>query len=271
LFTKPAPKVLGDAPVHIDETVFQGGVDYISFSSDQAAAVTFDGTKYVQLLPVEPIANDTVLWFDRGDIPDQSAIFDLNIAGDFFSNQVSITAWLPKDITSDLHLTGLSGNNDWVDFTLTSCNSVNDIENFAAAGWYNLVYSIDTQLDQISKLRLMPTAELLKFSPVVDEIIFGDISLFSETLNSNTTPWQLTGAILARNYTAQKFGVKMIVQKGDEINVVDVPLNDDNDAFITIPGDSDTTYTFVVAGLTPETQNAAAYNISVVSLESLLD
>lgn len=255
-----------------DASVYQFGVDYLEFTCTGDYTLSFEGNTTTSILPVEPYSGDYFFWSNMGDHSNMSLEQTFDFTNTNAPIEMTYQTWFDLEEDYDyVFVSASTDGQDWEILDTTSCTSANPSGNSygcglngQSEGWQEEQVDLDAYAGQVVTLRFdyVTDAAVNGVGMVIDDIRVDAINYFTD-FETDQGGWENAGFVRIQNILPQEFVIS-IITKGEETNVSNFILDENNTASldISIGGDTDTII-LVVSGSTPYTRQKAEYHIGI--------
>ena len=270
--------------------VHQYGTDYIRLHGPAQVRIRFEGAQFVRITPTstyntdrDPSTGDSFVWWsNRGDESSMTLTRRFDLSGveqatlefdtwywlesfwDYGYIEVSTDGGQTWTILSTPHTTTENphGNAYGPGYTGRSA----DRSGADAEGWLHEVVDLSDYAGQEILLRFETITDDAVNQPglLVDNICLPEIG-FCDTVEEGGDGWEARGFVRHNNVLPQRFAVRVVLPDPDgTIQIVPLPLDEDNRGEITVTISERYPATLVVSGLTRYTTEPALYSYSVI-------
>ena len=246
----------------------QYAVEYTELRShSEPFTLSFEGSNTVGLLPVD-VGADGCWWSNSGDSIDSTLGHRVDLPADSTAT-LDYEVWFLIEEDWDYVYVEVStnGGRTWriIETPLTS--SENPIGNGFGPGYTG---ASDGWVREWVDLTPYAGKEIwVRFQYVTDDSVndsgacFRDLNIQTAKVGSDDQDWEADGFVFTNNLVRQEFQVQLIII-GDEPRVVQVPLDANNSAQITVAPPKDVQRLIVAVGtLAEKTRQPATYTLTV--------
>ncbi len=281
------PVISQVSPVH------QYGTDYYRLYGPAQVRIRFAGTELVLLVPTslqdtdgDPETNDMFAWWsNRGDDSDMTLTHRFDLRGvEEAVLEYDVWYWLESLWDYGYVEVSVDGGKTWT--ILATEHSTDENPHGTAYGPGYTGESADEQganmegwLHERVDLSAFAGQEILvRFETITDDavnrpgLVVDNICIdaigFCDDAETGDGEWEARGFVRHNNALKQRFVVQVVLPGEDgAIEVMPVPLGEDNQGAIEITIDSVSPAMLVVSGLTRHTTESAYYHFEIVPLE----
>lgn len=262
-----------NCPVEYADTVNQYGVDYLRFSCQGQFTLHFEGSTVTTLLPVDAYSGKYAFWSNKGDESDMTLTRAFDFTGVSGPLTLSYRTWYDIEEGWDYAYVTVSEDDgkSWQILLTPSGTAENPAGNAygwgytgKTSGWVE--ESVD--LSAFAGKKVLVRFEYITDAAVngegflVDDIAIPQINYFTDFENG-ADDWQAEGFVRVQNRLPQIFRL-MLIRRGGQTTVENIPLNPDQTAEITLDLSGDTREVIlVVSGVTRFTRGVGSYRVTV--------
>lgn len=253
-------------------TVSQFGADYYEFRCDGTLTLNFAGARTVPVVKAQAHSGRYAVWSHRND----ESVTTLTRAFDFGGlSSVTLSYWVWYDLEAEYDYAYLKvsedGGRTWAIVRAPGTTDRNP--NGTGLGWGYTGDSGGWVEESVDLSQYAGQEVLVRFSYVTDAalnmpgLLLDDVSVpqlnYFEDFENGADGWQAQGFTRMDNVLPQSFSVQVIRQRGREITVERLPLDEANRGSLTLDVQRGERVTLVVSGTTPFTTEAAAYQFGI--------
>ena len=271
----------GRFPLTETATVHQFGADFIQINNEALVTVVFTGTQQIPLVNAVPASGEYFYASIAADASDvhMTRAFDL---GGVQQATLTFQTWYDIEEGWDFGYVMASTDNGrtWTLLKTESTTLDNPFGNSFGEGYTGVSGNGEMPIWVTETADLTPyvgQAVLLRFSTitdgavthagfVVDDVAIPEIGFFDDAETENG--WLQEGFMRSTAVLPQKFLVQRILLSEDDVQVEQLPLNENQQGQWFFPMDNDfDTAIIIISGLTPFTRETATYQYSILRTE----
>jgi len=266
-------------PVSQTAAVHQFGADYLELQSSSPLTVVFTGTQQVQLVDAQPHSGDFYWATYPADKSDMTLTRPFDLTG---LDSATLTFWTWYDIEAgwDYGYVAVSSDNGqtWTPLTTASTTLDNPEGNSFGPGYTGISGSGESPVWVQESADLTPyTGQqiLIRFEYVTDEgvheqgFIVDDIAIpelgYLDDAEAGDGDWEAAGFVRHSNILPQTFLVQAILLSNNTVQIIPLELNVNQQGEWVLPMSREwNRAVLVIAGMTPVTTSAAAYQYTIM-------
>ncbi len=267
-------------PVSQTAAVHQYGADYIELQSSSPLTVVFTGTQQVQLVDAQPHSGDFYWATYPADKSDMTLTRPFDLTG---LDKATLTFWTWYDIEEgwDYGCVAVSSDNGqtWTPLTTASTTLDNPEGNSFGPGYTGISGGSETPVWVQESTDLTPYVGqevLIRFEYVTDEgvheqgFIVDDIAIpelgYLDDAEAGDGGWEAAGFVRHSNILPQTFLVQAILLSDNAVQIMPLELNVNQRGEWILPMSREwNRAVLVIAGMTPVTTSAAAYQYTITN------
>ncbi len=270
----------GTYPVAQEATVRQYAADYVLLEGSGDLTVEFQGNQVVPLLGNRTHSGAYQWWSNRGDDGDATLTRAFDLTG---LDSATLEAWMWYDLEVDYDYAyvqvSTDGGDTWQILANENTTTYNPSGNgygpaftgasggSQAPAWSLESFDLSPYAGQQVRVRFQVITDEAVNRPglAVDDIAIPELG-YSDDVESGEGDWQAHGWVRVTDHVPQKYVVQVIAV-GDDTQVVQMPLDEQNHGLVTIQGvGRETEYAvLVVSAVAPVTTEWASYRYNVTS------
>lgn len=267
-------------PVAQTTAVHQYGADYIELQSSAPLTVVFTGTQQVQLVEARPHSGDFYWATYPADKSDMTLTRSFDLTG---LNKATLTFWTWYEIEAGWDygyvVVSTDDGQTWTPLATASTTLDNPEGNSFGPGYTGISGGGETPVWVQESADLTPYAGqqiLLRFEYVTDEgvheqgFIVDDIAIpelsYADDAEAGDGGWEAAGFVRHSNVLPQTFLVQAILLSDNAVQVMPLALNVNQQGEWVLPLSREwSRAVLVIAGMTPVTGSAAAYQYTITN------
>lgn len=268
-----ATETIYDCPSEMQtREVSQFGVDYIRINCEGKYTVRFEGSSQVEVIPVSPYSGDYYFWSNKGDEADSTLTKTFDFSD--YDGPLSLTFYTWYDLEEDYDYVYLEVSEDGETWQIleTTSGTIEDPSgnsygwgfNGITEGWIQEKIDLSDYSGKEIQLRFeyVTDAAVHGEGMVIDEIAIPEIG-YSTGFEEGEDGWKGEGWLRMNNILPQTYRVSL-VEFGEHIEILPIPLGDDLSAEISIAiGDDIDHVVLVISGTTRFSRQKAPYRFQI--------
>jgi hypothetical protein len=257
---------------YLTRDVHQYGVDYIRINCKGEYTLRFEGSSFVDIIPVDPYSGKNYFWSNRGDEADMTLTKSFDFTNHEGSLTLSFYTWYDLEEDYDyLYLEVSEDGGNW-EILKTPSGTAEDPSgnsygwgyNGATGRWIQERVDLSEYSGKQVQIRFeyVTDAAVHGEGMVIDDIAIPEIGYFTD-FEEGDDGWLGKGWLRMNNVLPQTYNLSLITY-GDTIEVIPIQVENDQTAEFGLNiGDDVDHVVLVISGTTRFSRQKAAYRIKI--------